>query len=785
MLALALSSQAADFYSQEFVSAENVDGWLIVDANEDEKTWTFNEDATPSRFYYNYHSTNQADDWAISPAITFPEDGQYMVKVYVTGSSYKESMEIFTGASQSVDAMTDLRAEMPEIPGDPTMSYFFINGKEGETIHLGFHATSGPDKFRLYLLMVTIGKCDHPIDLQVTDVLSPVSAEGLASETVSVKVANTGLEDVDSFQVAYSVNDGEPVIEDINAPLAVGETMEHTFAVAADLSIPRENYTITAWTIHPDDFMPGNDAASTKVRHIAPATIPYYMGFEPDDDTDGITFFNLNEDSGDWEVTYNGGWLWMSRTGSGCLAYNYDKENAGDDWAILEPITMEAGHYALKFWYAATEDHPEKLRVCWGNAPTPEAMTNVIVEYNPMRNPTYEESINIVEIPEAGQIYFGFYAFSDADENWLTIDDLSIVKVSSDDSDIMVGEISHPWEYFREANKKDVNFSVRNVGIVDRDVTVKAYLDGNLLKEESTNIKAMEFREFSYEGLLEGVGEGSHTLRVEADCPNDTELDNNVAEHNFTVVANPYLFWDFEDAQIPENLTFRSEDGGTVNPDAGEEFNEDGAGIFNLQHYLLGNHALAVCSWIDNAWSTDRWVVLPQFHVNGENAHFVWDAVSYNPDYLEKYIVKVSKTEDAWYSYNYELTVNAESEYVKTRGISLAGYVGEDVYVAINVRTAEGEALILDNIGVYGDVKEPIGTGVQSVANGDSALIYDGKTLRLAGADAARIDLYNAAGMKVASANGAMLNASSLAKGIYVARATAGTQSFTLKFVVK
>lgn len=53
------------------------------------------------------------------------------------------------------------------------------------------------------------------------------------------------------------------------------------------------------------------------------------------------------------------------------------------------------------------------MRLCYGNAPTPEAMTNVVVEYNPMTNDSYLESVNIIELKEEGNIYFGFYAFSD------------------------------------------------------------------------------------------------------------------------------------------------------------------------------------------------------------------------------------------------------------------------------------------------------------------------------------------------------------------------------------
>ena len=43
--------------------------------------------------------------------------------------------------------------------------------------------------------------------------------------------------------------------------------------------------------------------------------------------------------------------------------------------------------------------------------------------------------------------YLGFYAFSDKDENWLTIDDVQFYKASSDASDLGISSISKPFDY--------------------------------------------------------------------------------------------------------------------------------------------------------------------------------------------------------------------------------------------------------------------------------------------------------------------------------------------------
>ena len=62
------------------------------------------------------------------------------------------------------------------------------------------------------------------------------------------------------------------------------------------------------------------------------------------------------------------------------------------------------------------------------------------------------------------------------------------------------------------------------------------------------------------------------------------------------------VYYDFEDGKISSDLSFYVGDSGTVNANAGEEFNKEGWGIFNIEkHAMLGEHVLAGTSWIDGA----------------------------------------------------------------------------------------------------------------------------------------------------------------------------------------
>ena len=786
--AATISMQAADaVFSADFtsVSADDFAAWTVIDANQDDKTWGYAEDATPSRVFYTYHSTNFGDDWLISPAINVKTAGTYVVSYEYRGSSYSENFEVWTGSTATVEGMTEKIAAYQDVKDNITTELLFVDLPAGN-LHIGFHCVSNPDKFRLFINSVKLLEASNPVDIQVSGFVSPVTGENLSQETVTVTVANMGRVAVDGFDVSYSLNDGDAVTEHCSATIGIGESIDYTFDTKADLSQGHFTHSLKAWTSHPDDLNPGNDAASVNVKHIAPATVPYFMGFEATEDMDEFVFINLNDDDGDWGRNIDGGWFGsFARTGYGSLCYNYSK-NVADDWAIFEPILVEPGYYAVKFWYSATENHKERLRVYYGNKPEVEAMTNLVVDFDEIDNPKYLESISIIEVKEEGPVYFGFYCCSDADENWLCIDDFSLTAVDPNTSDIMLSSLTSPTDYFFSASSRDAVFKMQNVGIKDVTVTLNYYLNNELLKTSSLDIRGQEVLSVVESSVVpEVLAPGTYTFKAEAVFDGDTDLSNNVIEKKFIVLDKPVAFWDFEGDELPADLTFRKEDSATDHPSAGEEFNADGFGIFNIvEHYLLGEHVLAVNTWFTEDRSADRWIVLPQINVTGENAHFSWTANSYNKDYLEYYDVKVSTGDDYWWDYTTLYSNSAEEVSPQTRGISLAAYAGKTVYVAINVRTSNGEALLLDNLGVYGDVELASVTGISSVATDSKVSVtVEGEQLIVSGADADVICVYSLDGALIAEGKGNTLEISDLAKGLYIARVSTAAGNATLKFV--
>lgn len=784
LLISALPALSGVLYSTSFATEADFSQWTSVDANGDGATWTFDEQGSPSRVYYSYDYFNKGDDWLISPEITPEAGGTLIVRYSFYGSSYGESMEVYSGQGATPDAMTRLEKAYPSIPASMQTGYFLVDARAGQAFRVGFRATSAAYLYRLYLCSVEVATVDDPVDLAVTRIASPATGSALADEPVTVSVENRGLADASGFSLSFAVDGHTVATETVDATLGAGKSMDYTFSARADLSVPRRNYSVKVWATIDSDMDHGNDTCTATVRHRAPATVPYTMGFEPDEYTDEIRFFNLNGDGGHWGIEIGGGWINMARTGDGCLGYNYDRDNAGDDWAILEPIAIdEPGYYALHFWYSGDDTYTESFAVYYGNDSTPQAMTNKIVEFPGFSRGEYQESVSILHITEPQTICIGFHDFSPANQNWLTIDDVSLVKVENTGADLSVDGIITPNAVVRPQADNRLVCSVSNNGITGMDGRLAVSVDGVAVKDTLISLAANQKTEVAMAGITETLAAGSHRLEVSVAADGDTDASNNTATLDFVVLGQPYRLWTFEGGELPADLSMRVEDGGTVAPGAGSEFTPEGWGLFGIaENEYHGEYVLALTSWLEGTDRADRWLVLPTFHVSGTDGYLVWAASSYNENYPESYEVMASTSGESVADYVPVYSVEGENPTMTERYMSLAGYAGQDLSLAFRLVTANGDALTMDNIGLYGGLTASgiyaAGAGLQGIVIGGGALQAADGTLGIALADAG--------GRTVRTAGGSRMSLAGLRPGVYMAtvKAADGTHA-TYKFALK
>lgn len=117
------------------------------------------------------------------------------------------------------------------------------------------------------------------VNAGVVEILTPQNGCGLSSETVTIVVENTGLENVVDYTVGFDAGVGA-FTQLVGDTLFVGGVDTITFGTPADLSALGD-YNIAAWTEIVGDGDPGNDSAFAVVSNIpVVSTLPYTEDFE-------------------------------------------------------------------------------------------------------------------------------------------------------------------------------------------------------------------------------------------------------------------------------------------------------------------------------------------------------------------------------------------------------------------------------------------------------------------------------------------------------------------------
>lgn len=801
--ATAVTAQAAEtVFECPLNTQEQADQWTVIDNNHDDYTWEF-DDYLETMGCSTTNPDMGADDWLISPEINV-EAGMYMLAFEYRGSS-GDKMDVFYGNGQTIEDMDNLLLDLPSTDGDfITYTKMFTVAEDGK-IYLGFHAKSDAWSYQVTLRNVKLTTSEGK-DLQAMSVSSIKSGYNLGSAPVKLSIYNNGVADVSNFQVAYQINENPAVTETVNATIKAGESYEYTFSTQADFTQPG-TYDIKAWTALEGDELANNNECSTSVQHCKISAVPYSTSFEPEDNTADIIFLDLNEDpaddkNGDWGITTDDGWFSnFARTGSNSLCYFYSKNHPGDDWAFMPAVHMTPGYYAVKFWYSGMDGYPEKMKLYYGEltegqqSPTPESMTHTVVDLPNIDTSSYVESANVIHIEKEGDYIFGFYCYSDANQNTLAVDDFSITPIENIESDLAVSLIFPTTDYLiKGTSSTQIAFSITNNGIEAMENTaITVSIDGNQVSTDNiATIAAQETKQFLTPEVLADLESGNHTLKVEIINAGDQVASNNAADLEFKLVENATVIYDFETDEeleygekpaLPEGFIFKTEDGGTVNSALSSDFpnNEAWNYIAINTHELYGDWMFGAASWLDGAEQADRWCIFPKVKVTGENADAVWASNSADPDFPETYEVLVSSTGTETADFEKLLTVENDANQPGLHGVDLSKYDGKEIYLAIRLVTADGYFLTIDNVGFYGNVSLAQG-GISSIADNNWKVTVSSEELTCTADNVSNIAVYDMSGRFVAGSDTETVNISGLQKGIYIASITADGSTLQYKF---
>lgn len=137
-----------------------------------------------------------------------------------------------------------------------------------------------------------------------------------------------------------------------------------------------------------------------------------------------------------WTILQGGtGNLWTITTsptggthgGSGAAQYSYNSTQPANTWLITEAFSLVAGAtYTIEYW-EKTGTFTEKLKLTVGTAQTIVAQTTVLQDLGAhTASSSYTLRSTTFTPGSTGTYYFGWHAYSDADEFYIDIDDISI-----------------------------------------------------------------------------------------------------------------------------------------------------------------------------------------------------------------------------------------------------------------------------------------------------------------------------------------------------------------------
>ncbi|QQS35336.1 MAG: hypothetical protein IPM56_13930 [Ignavibacteriales bacterium] len=184
-------------------------------------------------------------------------------------------------------------------------------------------------------------------------------------------------------------------------------------------------YYYRAFSYNGTDYSTGLDANATTVCGLSP--LPFAETF------DGTLFpptcwTRINAGTGnDWQRSTSAPYA-----GLGNMRYTYNSTNAANAWMITPGFALESGKkYYVSFYQNTSGSYPEKLKVTVGTAPNVAGQTTTIWDNaggTSLTNAAYELRIAEYIAPATGTYYFGFNCYSDADEWYLNVDEITIIE---------------------------------------------------------------------------------------------------------------------------------------------------------------------------------------------------------------------------------------------------------------------------------------------------------------------------------------------------------------------
>ena len=361
---------------------------------------------------YEYNADEPANAWFFTQGISLTAGTSYRLTYSygVASATYPEKMKVAFGSAANASAMSTQLADHPEMINATAPITHTVDFSPATTgvYYIGFNAYSDADMFDIYVDDISVNlspSCISPSALAVNAASTSVTLSWPAS-----------LSNPQGYDYAVTETDTPPA------------TFNDTAALTAQVTTLAPNTPYFAWVR--SNCGAGDTGEWISIAFTTPCdavNVPYVEDFESVTEPD-LPACTTNENAGsgsDWETMIPD----ESGFDTNALVYTYDSDFDADAWFFTRGVNLTAGtSYRLTYTYGAgSEFFEEKMNVYYGMQNNAAAMLTQLADHPSVVNDEEPITHTVDFVPATtGVYYFGFHAYSEADQYTLYVDDISV-----------------------------------------------------------------------------------------------------------------------------------------------------------------------------------------------------------------------------------------------------------------------------------------------------------------------------------------------------------------------
>lgn len=409
---------------------------IFIDGNNDSNTLKFETNRTFAGrtldcYFYGWNSYN-ADDWMILPAMTTSEAGSMKLRFNIATNTDKENITIYTASAPTVEAMEASEPIMTmtdfSTSNTWTTQEASFNRTAGE-FYIGIHITSLKNHGNIAFSDIMVSYIDQRLPMSPEITTNFDGSDGTVSVTLPSNSINGSAINAATVNAVLKIDSGDPIVLS-GAP---GQTVDYATSLAKGM------HTASAYAYYNigEATLTGEPTAiefqiqrKSDFIYSLPLSIPMSK-----EDFEDMLVIDSNNDSSKWS--------WDNSMKA--AKYNYNKNNPGDDWLITKypvSITDAMKLYNVFIDGKSSSSYPEKFKICIGNAPTPEALTQTILDVPELKKGEFTTLSSEFRVSEAGNYYIGIYCYSDPDKLSLYVKNLKIEEAPNQTVPDVVTELT-------------------------------------------------------------------------------------------------------------------------------------------------------------------------------------------------------------------------------------------------------------------------------------------------------------------------------------------------------